>query len=565
MLSSLHIENVAVIKNADIDFSGGFSVLTGETGAGKSIIIDSLGLILGAKQSKDIIRNGEEFARVSAIFTSLSEYSLMGLGELGILADDDGILMIERVLTVGGKSTARVNGRQVPISLLRDASKYLIAVHGQHDNMSLLEVQSHLSYLDLFALSGDALLEYDEIYTKYCDIDKKIKELTEDDRQKAQKLEFLRYQIKEIEAAKLHQGEEEQLLEVRKKLQNSEKIAQLTDNIYTLIYRNDKNTSALDKVKRAEKSLEALASMLPEAEELIERLENISCELEDIGLTIEAFSEETEENPTAKLDKVEGRLYEISKLERKYGDSLADVLEYLEKSKTQLEEIELSEERLAELEKERALVYRELEIKGEELSKLRIKAGEKLSKSITDELSYLDMNGAVFGVNINPRLDAKGETVYQKSGKDDIEFLICTNKGEPMKPLAKIASGGELSRIMLAIKTVLLQINSPDTLIFDEVDTGVSGKTSQKIGIKLARLAKEGNMQVMSVTHAAQIAAVAEHHYYISKEEQNGRVSTKVEELSTEGRIREVARIMGGINITDTLLKTAREMIEEKI
>ena len=565
MLSSLHIENIAVIKSADIDFTNGFTVLTGETGAGKSIIIDSIGLICGAKQSRELIRNGEESARVSAVFTDLTDAVTGALSELGIAPDEDGVLMFERTITSAGKSTSRVNGRVIPLSLQREAMKYLIGIHGQHDNMALLVPDNHITYLDEFAGVGEELSTYMQSYDKYCELNRGIAELSKNEREKTQRIEFLRYQINEIESAKLKPDEEEKLLARRTKLQNSEKIAQLSDMVYTLLYRNEKGNAALDKVKRASRAIEALAPVMEDADSLISRLDSIESELEDIALTVDGLRVGDADDPTAELDKVETRLDEISKLERKYGDTAAEVLVFLASAKEQLESIEMSEERLAELTAERERLVKVMDEQADLLSKRRLDAAGTLESKIIEELSYLDMGGVSFSCGVAKRACDDGGTRYSRRGVDDVEFLISTNKGEPLKPLAKIASGGELSRIMLAIKSVLAEGDSPGTLIFDEVDTGVSGKTSQKIGIKLRELARNGGVQVLCVTHAAQIAARAENHYLISKRETDGRVSTSVTPLDREARISEVARIMGGINITDRLIDTAREMIDEVI
>jgi len=563
LLSSLHIENIAVIKSADIDLKGGFSVLTGETGAGKSIIIDSINLICGAKQSRELIRSGEDSARVCAIFEDIGREHTSALDVLGIVPDDDGVVMIERILTAAGKSTVRANGRTVPLSSVREGMKHLIAIHGQHDNMALLDPVSHIGYLDEFAGLYDELCAYVEVYTRYTEMKRQIAELTVGEREKAQRLEFLKYRIAEIEAAKLKPDEEERLLARRKKLQNAEKIAQLADSVYSLLYRNEKNTSALDKVKKADRAIEALAPVLTDADALISRLDSVMAELEDIALTVDALRDGDSDDPTTELDKVETRLDAISKLERKYGDTVADVLAFLDNAKEELSGIEMSEERLYELENEKKSVLAVLSEKARLLSEKRADAATRLERAIETELAYLEMGGVRFSVSLKHRVEADGGAGYARSGVDDVEFLISTNKGEPLKPLAKIASGGELSRIMLAVKTVLAGLRSPGTLIFDEVDTGVSGKTSEKIGIKLRELANKDGGQVLCVTHSAQIAARSENHYLISKREEAGRVSTTVTELDMDGRVSEVARIMGGINITDRIRETAREMIEQ--
>ncbi|MCI8388464.1 MAG: DNA repair protein RecN [Clostridiales bacterium] len=565
MLSSLHIENIAVIKSADIDFSDGFTVLTGETGAGKSIIIDSINLILGAKQSRDLIRSGEDSAQVSALFSELPESTASKLCELGISPDEDGLIMLSRTITTSGKSTARVNGRVIPLSLEREAAKQLIAIHGQHDNMILLEPENHIVYLDEYAGLSSELGEYTKNYEKLCELNRRISELSRNEREKAQRIEFLKFQIDEIEAAKLKPNEEEILMKKRAKLQNSEKINQLSRSVYSALYQNEKGTAALDKVRRSMRALDALSVVIPDAEELSARLEALTYELEDIALTAQAFADDSIDDPTAQLDKLETRLDEISKLERKYGDTIEDVLAFLSKTKGELETIELSEERLTDYINERAQLLPILAAQADELSERRSEAAKQLEERIIEELAYLDMKGVTFSAGITRRADS--DDAYTRRGLDDVEFLISTNRGEPLKPLAKIASGGELSRIMLAIKSVLANRDSISTLIFDEVDTGVSGKTSQKIGIKLRELAKSesSNMQVLCVTHSAQIAAIADNHCLIAKREVDGRVSTSITPLDSEGRVREVARIMGGINITDRLLETAREMINEKL
>ncbi len=564
MLISLHIENIAVIKTADIDFTAGFTVLTGETGAGKSIIIDSIALILGAKQSKELIRSGEETAMVSALFGDMNIRALNELSALGLAPDEDGMILLSRTISTSGKSTARMNGRAIPMSLLKDVAKHLIAIHGQHDNMTLLDPEKHINYLDSFASLGTLPEEYSECYNRYRELERKIAEMTSNEREKARRLEFLKFQIDEIAAAKLKPGEEEALEKKRAKLQNSENINRLSHQVYASLYQNEKGTSALDRLRRSVKALDTLSAVIPEAGELSGRLEQAGYEIEDIALTAEAFADDSDGDPTAGLDRIESRLDEISKLERKYGDTIPDILAFLEKSKKELESIELSEERLNECVAEKKKLLPVLEKKAAEMTRLRTDAAAGLEERIISELAYLDMKGVTFSVEILP---VQGG--FTPRGADRVEFLISTNKGEPLKPLAKIASGGELSRIMLAIKSVLAEKDFPDTMIFDEVDTGVSGKTSQKIGIKLRALAMsipdDRMAQVICITHSAQIAALADNHYLISKKETDGRVRTSVTPLDKEGRVNEIARIMGGINITDRLRETAREMIDEKI
>ncbi len=562
MLQNLHIENIAVIKSANIDFTGGFTVLTGETGAGKSIIIDSINLILGAKPQRDLIRSGEDTARVSALFSELSPSAVEQLTELGLGPDEDGMLLLSRAVNVAGKSTARANGRAVPISLMREAAKLLVAIHGQHDNMTLLDPERHIYYLDEFASLDGELTDYRRDFDRYLELNRRIGELSRGEREKTQRLEFLKFQIDEIESAKLKPDEEEQLLKKRAKLQNSERVNQLAHSVYAALYQNEKGTAALDKLRRSVRALDALAAVIPEAAELSGRLEGLTYEVEDIALSAEAFADDSDGDVTAQLDKIEGRLDELSKLERKYGDTPVEILAYLKKIRDEVDNIELSGERLSEAVRERDELVPLLAAKAYELSEKRREAAVRLEERITEELKYLDMNGVVFEVGIETSDADKPE--FTARGVDRVEFMIATNKGEPTRPLARIASGGELSRIMLALKSVLSDRDSLGTLIFDEVDTGVSGKTSQKIGIKLRELAKKRASQVLCVTHSAQIASLADNHYLIAKHESGGRVSTDVSPLDEEGRVHEVARIMGGINITENLQNTAREMISER-
>ncbi len=471
--------------------------------------------------------------------------------------------MITRTINSSGRSSIRVNGRTIPLSLLRSASACLIGIHGQHDNIALLDPERHIYILDEYAGLKNELSAYEKSYDRFCELTRRIAELSKNEREKAQRIEFLKFQIDEITAAKLRPDEEELLTKKRAKLQNSEKISKLSLLCYNALYQNDKGTAALDKIRRSMKALDALSTVIPEAEELSARLEAVTYEIEDVALTAEAFADRSNDDPTKLLDKLESRLDEISRLERKFGDTIPDVLAYLEKAQSELETIETAEERLADCIAEREALLPLLSAQAAELSERRSDAAHSLEKRIIEELAYLDMKGISFSAGVECRAETAEGSEFSRRGVDDVEFLISTNKGEPLKPLAKIASGGELSRIMLAIKSVLADRDRLGTLIFDEVDTGVSGKTSQKIGIKLRDLAKNGGTQVFCVTHSAQIAALADNHYLIAKHEVEGRISTEVSPLDTNGRVNELARIMGGINITERMLETAREMLEE--
>ncbi len=559
MLSSLHIENIAVIKSADIDLGSGFNVLTGETGAGKSILIDSINLILGAKPSKDMIRNGESKAEVSALFSDIQE-PLKRAAELEISTDEDGCLYITREIYADGKAKTKLNGRAIPASLQKELLAYLISIHGQNDNRILMSPSAHLEYLDGYAGNGVLLNEYFEYYELMTDCRKKITELTGDEREKARTAELLKYQIADIDAAKLKFNEEQELEIKRDRVKNAEKIMKQTRLITRVLYRNERSLPAYELVKKAIAAIEGISDYIPNAEEYINKLNDISYTLEDIGLTVEDISDTEYEDPDKELDKIESRLELISKLERKYGSDIPEILAYRERAVSELSEIELSDIKLADLAKQLEEYEKKAYLLAVRLSDSRKLAAKQLEKSVIDELAYLEMPKVRFKIDIKKSHSADGKIRFTRSGIDDVEFLLSANPGEPLKPLAKIASGGELSRIMLALKSVNAADASGETLIFDEIDTGVSGKTSQKIGMRLRALASAN--QVICVTHSAQIAAEAHHQYLIRKNEKDGRVETSVTELDREGRIKEIARIMGGVNITDKLLDSAAEMLD---
>ena len=559
MLSSLHIENIAVIKNADIDFGAGFNVLTGETVAGKSILIDSINLILGEKPSKDLIRSGENEASVSALFSDAA-VPLSRAEDIEAEPDEDGCLYITRTIDASGKAKTRIGGKTVPVSMQKDIASRLISIHGQNDNRILMSPAEHLRYLDIYAGNGVLLSEYYGYYELMNDCRRRINELARDEREKTRTVELLKYQIADIDAAKLKAGEEEELVASRDRVRNSERIMKQTRLITKALYRNERALPAYELVKKAISAMESVSDYVPQSEEYIRRLNDVAYTLEDIGLTVEDMSETEYEDPDRELDRIETRLDQISKLERKYGTDIAEILAFRDRAEAELSDIELSDVKISELK----LKLAEYEIQALELAsrltESRKKAAETLEKSVISELSYLEMPKVRFRVEIKKSRDADGKTKFTRNGTDDVEFLLSANPGEPLKPLARIASGGELSRIMLALKSVNAADAVGETLIFDEIDTGVSGKTSQKIGMRLRRLA--GSNQVICVTHSAQIAAEAHHQFLIRKSERNGRVETTVTELDRNGRINEIARIMGGVNITDKLLDSAAEMLD---
>lgn len=554
MLSSIHIENIALIKNLDIDFTRGFSAFTGETGAGKSIVIDAIGMVCGAKVSKEIIRKGEETAKVEAVFCDFSAECEKKLCELGISPDEDGILFVARALGSDGKSSVKINGRTVPLSLLREGAAYFANIHGQHDNAELLRPEKHTGILDSFSDNEELLCAYRANLAEYNRIKKEIEALSFDEKEKKRQTDILSFQIKEIKSANLKRGEEEKLLAKKNKLRYAEKINNNSRLTCALLYESDKGASAVDSVERALTALGSLCDVVDEAQSLRDRLENVKYELIDISETVADFTDGIDEDPTRALDVIESRLDVISRLSAKYGESVDDILSFCEECERKLSDVESSEDRLIELEKALENAKKALGNSANALTDARVRGGESLCQRVEQELKYLDMNGASFKVSITP---AGGFTA---TGADEIEFLIRTNSGEGFNSLARTASGGELARVMLAIKNVLSEKDGVDTLVFDEIDTGISGKTSRKIGIKLMSLS-EGK-QVFCVTHSAQIASLAKNHYKISKSSDGERTSTSVTLLDGDTRVREVARIISGIDLTEASLETARELIE---
>ncbi|MBE6636399.1 MAG: DNA repair protein RecN [Ruminococcaceae bacterium] len=560
MLSSLHIENIAVIKQADIDFTEGFNVLTGETGAGKSILIDSINLLLGARPSKDMIRSGENRAVVSALFTDVA-LPLSHLPEtVDIAPDEDGCLYVSRIIGIDGKSQTKCNGRTIPVSLQKELMPYLINIHGQNDNRLLMSPVMHIDYLDSYAGNTELLAEYTVCYRAMEDCRRRMLVLKRDEREKARLLELLRYQVSDIDAAKLKPGEEEELEARREKVKNAEKIQKQTRLIARALYRSEKSLPAYELVKKAITALQAVSSYVPDSDSYLEKLTAMTYDLEEIGLAVADIAESEYDDPDAELDRIETRLDQIAKLERKYGSDIEEVLAFRERAAKELSDIELSDEKLEDLRLELVTLEKQATELAGRLTAARRKAADTLEKSVVSELAYLEMPKVRFRVEIRRPVEENGKPHFSRHGLDEVEFMFSANPGEPLKPMAKIASGGELSRIMLALKTVNMADVAGETMIFDEIDTGVSGKTSQKIGMRLRKLAS--HHQVICVTHAAQIAAEAHAQYLIRKTEIEGRVETTVSPLEREGRIRELARIMGGVNITDKLLSSAAEMLD---
>ena len=561
MLSFLHIENIAVIKKLDLDFDHGFTVLTGETGAGKSIIIDSICLLMGARSSRELIRSGEEYARVSAIFSGIDSDALKELKLLDIVPDEDGTVSVTRTVYADGRAQAKINSQTVQVSLLKEASRHLIGIQSQHESQVLLDSSNHIKYLDSYA-SGKApghkalLDNYTDACGKYKSCLAKLNELKKEVLEKERTRELLEYQVKDIEALGLKENEDEILEERHGKLANAEKLKKGSDFVYRALSSNGGGLCASDLIEKSVSALKKLSAYVPEASELAEKLEDYRYEIIDIGERARDFVPDDVDDVTGELDKIAARLDAISKLKKKYGSSVSEILEFKERAEEKLNELENSDELLKKLEKECLVLSTELEKAAKELHESRKNAAELLEKGISDELEFLDMKGARFKIRVDI---ADNTEKYTLASADTVEFLIAANPGEELKPMSKTASGGELSRVMLAIKSELADNVRTDTVIFDEIDTGVSGKTSEKIGLRLKKISK--NSQVFCITHAAQIAALADTHMYISKSEVDGRNETSVKILDFEERVAETARITGGTKIGEKQLEAAREML----
>ena len=553
MLRSLQIRNIAVKRETDIEFGGEVSALTGETGAGKSIIIDSICLLLGSRAPRELIRSGESRASVTALFEKVSEDTLNELRDMGVECPDD-TLLLTRSVSLDGRSAARVNGQTVTQAMLREIGSRLINIHGQHDNQKLMQKSTHILMLDAYCENEGLLSEYKALYGKYRGLQKELDELRLDEAEKMRTRDMLAYQINEIDSAKLKRGEEDELESERTRLQNAEKIKKQTDFAYRALYGGEK-VSAVMLLERSATAMTQLSGVIPEASELADRLMNMRYEAEDIALTVRGFADDGDGDPGRRLDKIESRLDTIGRLRKKYGADIEGILAFREDAASRLATIDNLDERAEELSDEIAKCEGELRKISDVLSKKRRDGAKRAADAVCAELAFLDMPGVKFIVDVADSHELKAD------GADNVEFLISANPGEPPVSLAKTASGGELSRIMLALRCVLSANDGVRTMIFDEVDAGISGKTSRKVGVKLREISRDA--QILCVTHSAQIASIAHEHLLISKAEVDGRAETTVKILDEEGRICEIARILGGINITEKQKEAAREMIAE--
>ena len=549
MLRLLHIENIAVIERADILFEPGFNVMTGETGAGKSIVIDAISAILGERAYRDMIRTGMQKASVRAIFEDVAQYPWFA--ENGVPYESE--TTVQREIYLDGKNVCRVNGVPVTVSVLRQLGIQLINIHGQHDSASLFDENYHLSFLDSFACNEALLENYGEKYRNVVSLQREIQRLSMDESEKLRRMETLRYQIEEISRADLKAGEDETLEARRKLLQNSEKLSEGLQDAAVCLDGDEDSQGAAALLSEAERALarisrydESLSQLHDTASDLMYQIQDVAEQLRDRLYQLSYSADE--------LEQIEDRLDTIHRLRRKYGATCEDILAFLASAQAELDEMEFSGDRLEQLKGKLERAQKDAWEAAYELREARKQASERLTARILEELSQLDMKKVRFSCEFS-------ETELTPAGADAVAFYMSANLGEALKPLNKVASGGELARIMLALKNVLAEKDHVPTLIFDEVDTGVSGRAAQRVAEKLHQVSK--SKQVLCVTHLPQLAALADTHLLIAKGERDGRTFTTVEPLDLEGRKAELARIIGGANITETTLKTAEEMLRQ--
>ena len=555
MLSLLHIENIAVIQSADIRFEPGFNVLTGETGAGKSIVIDAIGAVMGERTSRDLIRTGAKSARVSALFCQLP--ALAWFTENSITPDENGELLLERELQGDGRNLCRVNGRPLTVAQLKGLGQQLLNIHGQHDGQQLLDPACHLGYLDRFGQTEQLLAAYGGCYNTLCDLRRQRNSLVMDEAEKARRVDTLTYQIAELERAELKAGEDEELAARRDLLRNAGRIMDGVESAFYALSGGDSGEGALSLLMEAEQSLKDAGRYSDQLSELAETAVEVRCAVDDLAERVRDLRDSFDFS-SGELDRIEGRLDVIYRLRKKYGATVEDMLDYLERCRRELDEIQYADDTLARLEVELHAALDKARQSAKALSDARKQAALRLQQRIQSELTQLDMPKVRFEVEFAPKT---GEDGLDETGMDQVQFLMSANVGEDLKPIHKIASGGELARIMLALKNVLAENDDVSTLVFDEVDTGVSGRAAQKVAQKMADVAR--SKQVLCVTHLPQIAAMADSHFSVEKGEKDGRTFTAVETLSRERRREEIARLTSGDLMTETALQGAEELLKQ--
>lgn len=553
MLTTLYIENIAVIEKTSIDFSQGLNVLTGETGAGKSIIIDSINAIMGQRTSKELVRTGAKTALVTAQFDDVNDTVKAKLKELGYDNEDDDTLILQRSISAAGKSTCKINARPASVTVLKEVAKNLINIHGQHESYELFSPDTHIDYIDSFGELNSELDDYREKYKRYKALKKQLNEANSDESARLHEIDLLTYQTTELFNADVQPDEIEQLENERIVLMNSEKIFTLLNDARELLDGDERTAGGVESVESAMNYIQRAASLNGEYESISESITDVYYNLRDCIEAISDAADSVESDPQ-RLEEIDERLDLLNRLTRKYGCECNELPSLAEKMQTRLEELLSNDKNRDQLEAD----YKEAEnnalVAAQKLSEIRKKTAKVFSERVREEMSFLNMP------NVHIVTQFENTDFYEK-GTDKIEFLISANPGEPPRPVAKIASGGELSRMMLAIKTVLASTDDIDTLIFDEVDTGISGSAAQKVGMKLKEVSKSS--QVLCVTHQAQLAALADAHYLISKQVEDGRTFTQVKLLDFDGRKHELARIIGGVSITDAALAHAESMLKE--
>lgn len=553
MLTTLYIENIAVIEKTSIDFSQGLNVLTGETGAGKSIIIDSINAIMGQRTSKELVRTGAKTALVTAQFDDVNDTVKAKLAELGYNNEDDDTLILQRTISATGKSSCKINARPASVTVLKEVAKNLINIHGQHESYELFSPDTHIDYIDSFGELKNELEDYREKYKKYKALKKQLNEANSDESARLHEIDLLTYQTTELFNADVQPDEIEQLENERIILMNSEKIFTLLNDSRELLDGDERTAGGIEAVESAMNYIQRAASLNADYESISESITDVYYNLRDCIESISDAADSVESDPQ-RLEEIDERLDLLNRLTRKYGCECNELPSLAEKMQTRLEELLSYDKNRDQLEAD----YKEAEnnalVAAQKLSEIRKKTAKVFSERVREEMSFLNMP------NVQIVTQFENTDFYEK-GTDKVEFLISANPGEPPRPVAKIASGGELSRMMLAIKTVLASTDDIDTLIFDEVDTGISGSAAQKVGMKLKEVSKSS--QVLCVTHQAQLAALADAHYLISKQVEDGRTFTQVKLLDFDGRKHELARIIGGVNITDAALAHAESMLKE--
>ena len=550
MLCQLFINNIAVIEKASIEFEGGFTVLTGETGAGKSIIIDAIHAVLGERTSKELVRTGTDAASVSALFTGLNADTRKKLQELSVPLEEDNSLLIQREIRLEGRSLCKLNGAPATVSMLRELGPLLINIHGQHESYELLSPEVHMTYVDSFGGLETLLTEYQESYHVLRDIQRKLEAFNTDEGEKARRVDLLRYQINELESASIQPGEREELNRQREMIRNSEKIASALERVRLILTGDDETNGLLSGISQAASELDKAADYMQDAGEALQKLREAGFLLEDVDAFLQGAAVDFDPR---LLESIEDRLDVLYRLGLKYGDSEEKMLDFLEACRKELHSIEFSDEEREELEQNYEAEKQHAIELAKRLSNERKRAGKDFADLVRQELTFLNMPNVEF-------LSEFERVPLNAMGCDKMQFLVSANKGEPPKPMSKIASGGELSRIMLAIKTVLSGKDGVGTLIFDEIDAGISGVAANRVGEKLKEVSK--NRQVLCITHLAQIAAQADNHLQISKHVDGGRTYTDVTALDHEGKKRELARIIGGEQITELQLQMAEEMLK---